>query len=137
MLLLVILCKISVCIKRKYIYISKHNSVKDFLVHCIIVGCCFVQNGHTALSVAAIRNHIEIVELLLKFGADVNAKKLVNFDVHVLDMLFFMHASIVQHGPTALLCAAFNGCVEVVQFLLNNGANINDKDYVSALNLLL
>ncbi len=32
---------------------------------------------------------------------------------------------------TALLLAARKGHVDVVQVLLNNGANVDDKDYVS------
>ncbi len=39
----------------------------------------FVQKGCTALILAARSNHIEIVELLLKLGADVNAKINVSF----------------------------------------------------------
>ena len=63
--------------------------------------------GITPLAWAALGGHAEIAELLLRSGADVNAKN--------------------RDAGTALHGAAFFGRVEVVELLLKNGANTNAK----------
>ena len=71
---------------------------------------------YTALAHAANMGHIEIVEMLLKAGADVNAKT-------------------KYHGRTPLVLAALNDHLDVVKILLNSGADVNHigTDGVNAL----
>ncbi len=91
----------NICVHKTKIYQSTTVS-KTFLSIVIIAGCCFVQNGNTALMMAASRNHIEVVGLLLKLGADVNAKNNVSFHVDILDMLLFICICLLaewKHSP--------------------------------------
>ncbi|KAM0689366.1 hypothetical protein Q7P36_011444 [Cladosporium allicinum] len=66
---------------------------------------------HTALQMAARDGNIKISELLLSYGADVNAPA----DAH----------GAYQYGSTALQAAAGGNHMQVVQILLNQGANVN------------
>ena len=61
------------------------------------------QSGSTMLSIAALMGHTEIVTVLLKHGADVNAKS--------------------RDGSTALHAAAFLGRAETTELLLEKGAD--------------
>ena len=63
--------------------------------------------GITPLSWAALAGHVEIAELLVRSGADVNAKN--------------------RDNGTALHGAAFFGHVEVAELLLHNNANTDAK----------
>ncbi len=86
---------------------------------------------------AVLKHQAEIVELLLKAGADPNVKNRVSARVMDIDIIFlnsysaFVFFSIdcylLQRGVTALL---MGGNAVVVQLLLNNGANVNDIDAV-------
>ena len=66
---------------------------------------------HTALQMAARDGNIKISELLLSYGAGVNAPA----DAH----------GAYQYGSTALQAAAGGNHMQVVQILLNQGANVN------------
>ncbi|TPP59183.1 Ankyrin-2 [Fasciola gigantica] len=61
------------------------------------------KKGNTALHIASLAGHIDIVKLLMEYGANVNAQS--------------------QNGFTPLYMAAQENHVEVVNHLLNNGAN--------------
>ena len=61
------------------------------------------QSGSTVLATAALMGHTKIVSLLLKHGADINARS--------------------RDGGTALHTAAFLGRAETVKFLLEKGAD--------------
>ncbi len=117
---------------------SQVSSVQFLLLQCAF-GCIWlvlffclllsVQNGDTALMKAVRNNHVEIVELLLKAGADINAKN--NVCAHsVAAFTFVMVLVCCQSGGTSLLFAASRENIEVVQLLLNNGANVNDTNNV-------
>ena len=62
----------------------------------------------TALHAAARKNHLKIVQSLLRYGADVNAQGMC--------------------GRTPLLFASEWGHLEVVRWLLEQGADVNAKD---------
>jgi ankyrin repeat protein len=62
----------------------------------------------TALHAAARRNHLKVVQSLLRHGADINAPG--------------------RWERTPLLFASVQGHLEVVQWLLEHGANVNAKD---------
>jgi ankyrin repeat protein len=66
-------------------------------------------DGCTALYVAVEFGYSKIVELLVEFGADVNAKKL-------------------DSGETPLLFAIELGHLNIVQFLLSHGADANEPN---------
>jgi hypothetical protein len=59
-------------------------------------------SGNTALAVAAYHNHVEVIQLLLREGADISA--------------------VDGYGWSALMLAAEGGHVEVMQLLLREGA---------------
>jgi len=65
--------------------------------------------GKTALMLAALQNNIEIMDLLIKSGADINAEG-------------------GDYNKTALIYAAEEGKVAAVEFLIRNGAFLYHKD---------
>jgi ankyrin repeat protein len=66
------------------------------------------KNDCTPLMEAASAGHIEIIELLLRHSADVNAQS--------------------STGNTPLMYACAGGHVEAVKTLLKNGANVEDHN---------
>jgi ankyrin repeat protein len=66
---------------------------------------------HTALQMAAGQGNIKIFDLLLSYGADINASA----DAH----------GAYEHGSTALQAAVRGSHMQLVQILLDRGANIN------------
>lgn len=66
------------------------------------------KNDCTPLMEAASAGHIEIIELLIRHGADVNAQS--------------------STGNTPLMYACAGGHVEAVKTLLNHGANVEDHN---------
>ncbi|MBQ4875143.1 MAG: ankyrin repeat domain-containing protein [Rickettsiaceae bacterium H1] len=99
-------------------------------------------NDRTALMLAALNGHKEIVELLLQHGADFDAKDKEGKTALMLSLLrrnmdiaklLLQHGANVdakdKEGKTALIVAAKNGNMEVVKLLLQHGANVvNVKD---------
>ena len=69
-------------------------------------------HGNTALQVAGKMGYLEIAEILLKYGADPNAPPL-------------------GCGTRALCSAALSGCDEVVNLLLDHGAEINMTSWLT------
>ena len=67
---------------------------------------CKYYSGRTAMQLAVRQGYIEIANILIDFGADINFK----------DGL---------RGETALHIAAFNGYLEILNLLLQRGAEVN------------
>ncbi len=72
-------------------------------------------NGLTALAVAAHYGHLDVVQLLLNFGADINA--LSNSKVSYIPSNTPLHAAI-----------AGTKSMKVITFLLDQGANVHIPD---------
>ena len=66
------------------------------------------KGGYTALQLASMRGHTEVVKLLLDRGASVDEKG--------------------EDGDTALMRASYGGHTEVVKLLLDRGASVDEKD---------
>lgn len=124
--------------------------------------------GETALMHAAHGGHIAAVQALIAAGADVNAKAQQGWTalakaayngetghgyVEVIEVLHRAGASLddrIFFGITPLMLAAGGGDASVVEWLINNGADVlaaneggrtarmmaNDKFYVDVINLL-
>ncbi|MDP1644793.1 MAG: ankyrin repeat domain-containing protein [Thiobacillus sp.] len=124
--------------------------------------------GETALMYAARGGHVAAVQVLIAAGADVNAKAPQGWTalakaayngetergyVEVIEVLHQAGASLDERiffGITPLMLAAGGGDAPVVEWLINNGADVlaaneggrtarmmaNDKFYVDVINLL-
>jgi ankyrin repeat protein len=99
------------------------------------------EGGQTALYLAALLGHIEVVKVLLNAKANVNAKNregrtalhqaAYEGRVEAVKVLLNAEAKVSaedQHGNTALHEAAWQSHVEVVKVLLNAKANVNAKN---------
>lgn len=96
-------------------------------------------DGRTALMDASANGHIEIVKLLLAKGADVNAKTkwgqsafiLAGFFSHteIMELLLVngAHVTPSEYG-IAMVMPALEGRIDVVQYLLDKGADLNARD---------
>ena len=80
---------------------------------------CRNRRGETALFMAASTSTVDIVKLLIKYGAKVEASDYVPF------------------SATPLLCAIERGNVEVAKFFIENGFNLDDQDYLGRSPLIL
>ena len=77
------------------------------------------KNGATSLMAAAAKGRLEAARVLVAYGADVNARTTEAFKIG---------QDPVPKGSSVLGGAAFGGFPETVQFLIDNGANVNGKD---------
>ncbi len=100
-----------------------------------------LHNNSSALLLATAQGHIELVELLLDKGADVNAKdkdgltslmvSISNGSIEIVQLLLARGADvnlIDDEGTTALIRAAQKGNSKIVQLLLDNNANVNAQN---------
>ena len=113
-------------------------------------------DGGTPLTRATLNGNTEVVRLLLKYGANVNAKdnsQWIALDgntaldiaawkgyTNIIDILLKYGANVnarQKDGGTALMSTAIIGHTDVAELLLKHGANVNarDKDGWTALRL--
>jgi ankyrin repeat protein len=96
--------------------------------------------GETALMWAAAEDHPEVVSLLARNGADLNAKsKIPEFPKVKVDAATMVFTAMPKGGFTAVLLAARQGAANGVRALAEAGADLNatDPDGTSALNLAI
>jgi uncharacterized protein len=77
------------------------------------------KNGTTALMAASEKRHLDVVKLLVAGKAEVNAKTTERYQIG---------EDVFPKGFSVLSAAAWGGNAEVVQFLIDNGADVNIKD---------
>lgn len=108
---------------------------------CRQLCCCYiytstVQYGNTALMFAIKPGCVQILSLLLHYGAHVNQEP----EVSAICQLFcccYIYISTPQRGNTALLLAIKTQCVNTVLLLLHYGADVNQYMLVLAVCQLL
>ncbi len=88
---------------------SDIEKIKELIKQDIDINTCD-SRGYTAMLWAAQKGNIDIVNLLIKNGANIEAK----------------HEA--SRGYTPLIVAAINNHIEVAKMLIEHGANINSKN---------
>ncbi|EDQ84152.1 uncharacterized protein MONBRDRAFT_30538 [Monosiga brevicollis MX1] len=101
--------------------------------------CCLL--GYTPLHVACEKGHVKVVEMLLKHGADAEAKEIVSTVPPSFPLDPPYDGTPVPHdddddaavpfGQTPLHRACFNGHDKVVEMLLKHGVDAEAQNYVS------
>ncbi|GFT56280.1 hypothetical protein NPIL_467881, partial [Nephila pilipes] len=121
-----------------YAVVHNQKAAVQFFLDRNIVDACVVLGGLTSLHIAAETGCLEVVNLLLKNGADINAKTdkqatalhlaSLNGHIDIVKALIMIGAEINVHshdGGTPLHNAVENGHENVVEILLEHGAKIN------------
>ena len=113
-----------------------------YVVYCHVdTHTCYhignMQGGWTALHLAISNDHLDIAQLLVQAGADIdiqtNVRTYLMFIYAVyrhVDTHICYHIGILQDGETALHCASSNGHLDIAQLLVQAGANIDLKNKV-------
>jgi uncharacterized protein len=108
------------------------------------------KDGGSALLMASLKGHLEVVRVLLAAGVDVNTKD-SNGTTALILAAWKRHLGVVQalidkgvdvnarakDGNTALMLASSEGELKIVQALLAAGANVNAKQSNGATALIL
>ena len=90
---------------------------------CCIDDACVIQNGWTALIWAAWRGHLSVARLLMEQCVALDMSDKVR--IYKLCYIGDDDACVVQRGSTALMEAAYNGHLPIVQYLAEQGAALN------------
>ena len=112
----------------------------------------------TPLIIAARNGHLNSVKILLRYGADIEARGSVNIEDHVIEgstplwataatghldvvkLLIEQNAEVdgrTSTGSTPLRAAAFDGHLDVVRCLVESGADVNARKYDDESTLLI
>ncbi len=117
---------------------GKVDAARVLLDHGASVDARESWGGQSALMWASARRHPEMMALLIEHGADANARSMHrDYQRHVTAE--GRPKSLDSGGFTPLLYAARENCIECVDVLLANGADINlpDPDGVSPLHVAI
>ena len=113
------------------------QKVIEAIKSCVNVNVvCFGRTARTALGMAAMNGHADIVNLLIEAGAEVNSASgtalmlaVENGHTEIVNILIKARADINTHlynyGKTALMLAAENGYADIVNLLIEVGADVN------------
>ncbi|XP_052080678.1 ankyrin repeat domain-containing protein 50-like [Mytilus californianus] len=117
------------------------NEVKKYLHLGADVNCTYVDSGDTALQLACCCNRVDIVQMLLEYGCNLNhrnkqgktalhcAAEFATTDIiKVLIEYGCKPDQIDNSGKTALLYAAHFGNADTINVLLEHGCKPDQKD---------
>jgi len=94
-------------------YASSFECIKLLLEAGAEPNIFFESTGSTPLQIASIRQHTDVVKILLKYGANPNIPNMNGL-------------AALDHAVHAMnVC---NGCVDIVEVLLAHGADVNHQD---------
>ncbi|EDQ87463.1 uncharacterized protein MONBRDRAFT_27345 [Monosiga brevicollis MX1] len=84
--------------------------------------------GNTPLHEACFMGHVKVVEMLLKHGADAEAKTSVHLYHMMMMMMLMLMMLYLPDGDTSLHRACYKGHVKVAEMLLKHGADTAAKN---------
>jgi len=87
------------------------------------------KNGENALIIAFKYGYLEIVKLLIQNSTNDNYLKIIDLLIKNNELSRNMNKK-DKDGNTPLMLACHNGYLEIVQFLIKNGANVNEKNHI-------
>ncbi|MEM7175886.1 MAG: ankyrin repeat domain-containing protein [Chlamydiota bacterium] len=116
------------------------ETIKNILSHYVVDVNAKDQFGYTPLHLAALKNHKEVTEILIREDANVNAKN--NYGETPLHIAALKnHKEVAQillregddvnkniYGYTPLHLATINNHKEITEILIREGANVNAKN---------
>ena len=119
---------------------GRREAVQSLIARGANVNASESWQGETALMWAAAEDHPEVVALLARSGADLNARsKIPEFPKVKVDAATMVFTALPKGGFTALLLAARQGAMNGIKALAEAGADLDatDPDGTTALNLAI
>ena len=115
---------------------ASRNLVYSIIILIIIVISYIIhaQNGRTALSLASLKGHPDVTEVLVEAGASTDIQDEVNKQlvaILILSLLYNMTFMHTQNGRTALSLASLKGHLDVTEVLVEAGASTDTQDEVN------